>query len=109
MTVGITGGLGCGKSTITHLLEARGFRRLDADAIVRDHVLTSDDVMAAIRARFGAAPFNADGQVNRAALAATVFADDAHRVWLEDLTHPKVYAHWRTALAAAPDANWVIE
>jgi dephospho-CoA kinase len=109
MTAGITGGLGCGKSTVTRLLEARGFRRLDADAIVREHVLTSPEVMAAIRERFGPAMFDAQGQVDRAALGGRVFAEDEHRIWLEDLTHPRVYSHWRTALAAEPGARWVIE
>ncbi len=109
MIAGITGGLGCGKSTVARLLEARGFRRLDSDAIVREHVLTSPDVMAAIRARHGAAVFDATGAVNRAALAAKVFADDAERLWLEELTHPGVYAYRRAALAAEPQANWAVE
>jgi dephospho-CoA kinase len=109
MIAGITGGLGCGKSTAARLIEARGFRRLDSDVVVREHVLTSPAVIAALRDRHGDAVLDAAGAVNRAALAAKVFADDAERAWLEDLTHPGVYAYWRAAFAAAPGVNWVVE
>lgn len=110
MIAGITGGLGCGKSTVARLLEKRGLRRLDADAIVRDQVLTSAPVVAALSTRFGAAVVGADGIVNRPALAARVFADDAERLWLEDLVHPGVYAAWRSAFALAPAGTaWAVE
>jgi dephospho-CoA kinase len=109
MIAGITGGLGCGKSTAARLFEARGFRRLDSDAIVRDRVLTAPDVIAAVRARHGESVLDADGGINRTALGGKVFTDDAERVWLEELTHPKVYAFWRAELAAAPAAKWVVE
>ena len=109
MIAGITGGLGCGKSTVARALERRGFRRLDSDAIVREHVLPSALVRDALRERYGAEVVDAAGEVNRQALAARVFADDAERLWLEDVTHPGVFAHWRTALAAEPGANWAVE
>lgn len=122
MTAGITGGLGCGKSTAARMLEARGFRRLDSDRIVRDQVLADPAVIAAIRERFGdeviattdALPPPAGGSgttlaVNRPALAARVFADDGHRLWLEELAHPGVFAAWRAAFAAEPAARWIVE
>lgn len=114
MIAGITGGVGCGKSTVARALEARGFRRLDSDQIVRDRVLTSPDVIAALRARYGTAVVENDvasgeDKVNRPALANQVFADDAERLWLEDLTHPRVFAAWRTAFAAEPTVRWAVE
>ena len=109
MIAGITGGLGCGKSTVARALEQRGFRRLDSDAIVRDRVLTAPAVIDALRARLGAGVVRADGTVDRPALAARVFADDTERVWLEELTHPGVFVAWREAFAAAPDARWAVE
>ncbi|MEO5958351.1 MAG: dephospho-CoA kinase [Opitutaceae bacterium] len=109
MIVGITGGLGCGKSTAARLLEQRGFRRLDSDAIVREHVLTAPAVIDAVRARWGEAVFDAGGAVSRPALAERVFADETERLWLEELTHPKVFAFWRTAFAAEPGARWAVE
>ena len=74
--VGITGGMGCGKSTVARLLEARGFLRVDSDAIVRERVLREAPIKAAIRGRFGDGVISAEGEVDRSALAAVVFADD---------------------------------
>jgi dephospho-CoA kinase len=107
--LGITGGLGCGKSTVAGLFERRGYRRIDSDALVRERVLTSPEVVSALRARHGTAVVDPGGQVNRGALAKRVFADDAERRWLEDLTHPVVFSLWRAAFAAEPGARWVVE
>jgi len=101
--------MGCGKSTVAHLCERRGFRRLDSDVLVRERVLTSPGVVAALRARHGADVVGADGTVHRAALAGRVFADAAELQWLEELTHPLVFALWREAFASAPGASWVVE
>lgn len=109
MVIGLTGGIGCGKSTVGRLLEFRGLRRLDSDQIVRDRVLVQSEVMDAVRSRFGAGVFAAAGNVDRAALAAVVFADDTAREWLEALVHPRVIACWREAIATAPAARWVVE
>jgi dephospho-CoA kinase len=109
MIVGITGGLGCGKSTAARALEQRGFRRLDSDRLVRERVLMEPAVVSALRERYGAAILDEAGAVNRGALAERVFADDAERLWLEELTHPGVFAGWRAALSAAPAARWAVE
>src|SRR5262245_12548845 len=114
MIAGITGGLGCGKSTVARLLEKRGFRRLDSDFIVREQVLPRPEVIAALRTRFGADGVDSgetEGTVavNRAALAYRIFADDTYLVWLEELTRPAVFAAWRAAFAAEPKARWAVE
>jgi dephospho-CoA kinase len=109
MIAGITGGIGCGKSTVARALEVRGFRRLDSDQIVRDQVLVDPVVITALRGRFGAEVLHAGGTVNRAFLGAKVFADDGERLWLEELAHPRVFAAWRTAFAAEPEARWAVE
>lgn len=114
MIAGITGGVGCGKSTVARALERRGFRRLDSDQIVREEVLTDPAVIAAVQERFGpgvmeGSSLAATPVINRAALAERVFANDAERLWLEDLTHPRVIAAWRAALESDPAANWVVE
>lgn len=101
MSIGITGGMGCGKSTVAKLMEKKGFERIDSDAIVREKVLTLAAVRDQIRGHFGDAVMNADGTVDRAKLGARVFADDAELAWLEELTHPHVFACWREAFAAA--------
>src|SRR5437016_3912603 len=109
MILGITGGLGCGKSTAAQMFERRGFKRIDSDALVREQVLTSPAVVEAVNARYGPAVASEAGKIDRAALAVKVFADDAELRWLEELTHPRVWALWRQALAAAPEANWIVE
>ena len=122
MKVGITGGIGCGKSAVASALEQRGFRRLDSDRIVRDEVLTDPAVIAVLRGRYGEAVLEkeaaADGggrggvgrlRVNRPALAERVFGDDAERLWLEELTHPRVLAAWEAAFAADSTARWAVE
>jgi dephospho-CoA kinase len=101
--------MGCGKSTAAKGFERRGFRRLDADAIVRDRVLPSAEMKARLRDRYGDRLFGPDGEVDKKALAARVFADDGERRWLEEATHPAVFAAWRETLAEAPDAKWVVE
>lgn len=110
MVIGLTGGMGCGKSTAGRWLEERhGFARIDADQQVRELILTEPEVKAALRERFGGAVFSAGGGVDRAALGRVVFADAAAREWLEALVHPLVYAGWREALRAAPEGKHVIE
>ncbi|MDO8542680.1 MAG: dephospho-CoA kinase [Opitutaceae bacterium] len=109
MILGITGGLGCGKSTAARLFEQRGYRRLDSDQIVREQVLVQPEVITAVRARYGEAVLTPDGRVDRPALAGKVFATDAERQWIEELTHPLVFAAWRAAFAAEPTANWAVE
>lgn len=109
MIVGITGGMGCGKSTVARLFERRGFRRLDSDELVREKVLRDPAVIATLRARWGDQVVNAAGEIDRSAVAQRIFADDSERRWLEELAHPLVFALWRAAFAAAPQVAWVVE
>ncbi|MBI5770399.1 MAG: dephospho-CoA kinase [Verrucomicrobia bacterium] len=115
MFVGITGGIGCGKSTAARCFERRGFRRLDSDGLVREQILTAPEVVAAIRSKFGDEVLEAAGgrdapRISRPALGARVFSDDAHRRWLEELTHPRVFGLWRDAFDAAPaGTRWAVE
>ena len=87
MIIGLTGGMGCGKSTAARLFSDRGFRRLDSDQVVRDEVLTDPAVVAALRAQWGEA-VAPGGVVDRGVVADRAFADDAARLWLESVIHP---------------------
>ena len=109
MILGITGGIGCGKSTAATMFERAGFRRLDSDELVRTRVLTSPAVIAALRERYGDDVIGGDGAVNRTQLAARVFPEEAELRWLEDLTHPLVFGLWRSAFKSEPAADWVVE
>lgn len=113
MVLGITGGMGCGKSTAARIFEEFGFRRIDSDALVREQVLTTPEVIAEAERRFGpgVVDVNEAGpkQINRAALAGKLFADETNlRAW-EDFVLPRVYALWKTKLDGDRAANWVIE
>jgi dephospho-CoA kinase len=109
MIIGLTGGMGCGKSTAARIFEELGCTRLDSDALVRDKILLDPEVEQAAVARFGPAVLDAEGRINRAALAREIFSDDARLAAWEDLIHPRLYALWRAAIDAAPDRAWLIE
>ena len=108
MIVGLTGGMGTGKSTAGRFFEAEGFRLIDSDRIVREELLTDPAVVGKIAGRFPDV-VNARNEIERAALARHVFARDEDRLWLEELLHPLVYERWRGLLATAPEENWVVE
>ncbi|MFZ5495307.1 MAG: dephospho-CoA kinase [Verrucomicrobiota bacterium] len=109
LIVGLTGGMGTGKSTAAALFAERGFRRLDADQLIRDELLPSPEIARAIRARLGNAMLSADGRVRRDKVAEKVFADPAALAWLEDLLHPRLLARWRELFAAASGTAFIAE
>jgi dephospho-CoA kinase len=106
-TVGLTGGIGAGKSTVAELFEGLSVPVIDTDAIA--HALTAPGGAAipAIRAQFGAAALTAEGSLDRPAMRARAFGDPAARAQLEAILHPMIRAQvtqQRAALAesAAP-------
>lgn len=100
--------MGCGKSTAARLFEELGWKRLDADEIVRNRLLTDSLVVGLLVERWGPEVAGAEG-VNRAAVARRVFNDDGERLWLESVLHPRLTAYWREVFAANPEGPWVVE
>ena len=96
--VGLTGGIGSGKSTFAAAIAGLGVPVIDVDALARDCVRPGGPVLAAIVDRFGRDVLAPDGSLDRAALAALVFADADARADLEALTHPCVRAALGDAL-----------
>ena len=90
--VGLTGGIGSGKSTVSALLAARGAVIIDADAITRDVQQPGSPLLQALADRFGAHVVDADGNLDRAAVAAIVFADPDALAALNKIVHPAVGA-----------------
>lgn len=88
--VGLTGGIGSGKSTVSALLAQRGAVIIDADQVTRDVQLPGSPVLAALAERFGAEIIAADGALDRQALAAIVFADAKALEDLNAIVHPAV-------------------
>ena len=94
-TVGLTGGIAAGKSTVSRAFEALGVPIVDADLLAREVVEPGTEGLAEIVRVFGADVLQADGRLDRKALGARVFADAALRAKLNAITHPRI------ALAAA--------
>ena len=110
ITVGLTGGLGSGKSTVAGLLAGRGAVVIDADAVARDLQRRGEPVYEATVTRFGPEVVGADGELDRAVLAGVVFSDPAALADLEALTHPAVHDAMarRGAAASAGGAAVVV-
>lgn len=109
LMVGLTGGMGCGKSTAAARFAERGFHRLDADQIVRDELLPDRAVAEAIRAKLGDAMLATDGSVRRDRVAEKVFKDPAALAWLEELLHPRLLASWRKVMDARQGTAFIVE
>ena len=105
--VGLTGGIGSGKSAVSERFEKLGIRVVDADLASRAVVEPGRPALKAIEAHFGPEVINPDGTLNRAALRKRVFDDEAERRWLEALTHPLINDYIAEELARA-DSPYVI-
>jgi dephospho-CoA kinase len=102
LRIGLTGGIGSGKSTVSALLAARGAVVVDADRIAREVVEPGTAGLARIAEAFGEGVLAPDGSLDRAALAAVVFADPEARRQLDGIVHPLVRARATELAAAAP-------
>src|SRR6476661_2860509 len=103
--MGLTGGIGSGKSTVSRLLAELGAVIVDADQIAREVVEPGTPGLAAVVDAFGQDVLAADGSLNRPALAAIVFSDPEARGRLDGIVHPRVRARAGEVEAqAAPDA-----
>jgi len=98
MVIGLTGGIGCGKSAAAACFAKSGFHVIDADQLARQ-VLESADVVSSLRARWSEACLGQDGLPDRRWIATKVFRDDAERAFLEGLIHPEVARLRRLAVA----------
>lgn len=103
--VGLTGGIGSGKSTVSAALAARGAVVIDADAITRSLQQPGEPVFEAIVEHFGPGVVAGDGTLDRQALADVVFADGAARKELEGLVHPAVGAEIAQQMAAVVEGD----
>ncbi|KAA1036430.1 dephospho-CoA kinase [Pseudonocardia sp. EV170527-09] len=105
LRTGLTGGIGAGKSTVATRLVERGAVLVDSDVIAREVVEPGTEGLAAIVEAFGRDVLDADGRLDRPALAAVVFADAGARRTLDGIVHPLVRARSdEIVAAAAPDA-----
>jgi dephospho-CoA kinase len=100
--VGLTGGIGAGKSAVATRLAELGAVVIDADRLARDAVAPGTEGLRRVVAEFGPGVLDADGALDRTALARLVFGDDEARQRLEEIIHPLVRAKTAELVAVAP-------
>lgn len=100
LTVGLTGGIGSGKSFVGELFAELGIPTIDADRVAREVVAAGSEALAQIAERFGADVVSADGTLDRSRLTVRAFADDTSRKALEAIVHPRVWSRITTTLSA---------
>jgi dephospho-CoA kinase len=108
ITVGLTGGIGSGKSEVARMLAERGAMVIDADALAREAVAVGTPGLAQVVEEFGAAVLRPDGSLDRARLGSVVFADEQQLRALEEIVHPYVGRRSAELIAAAPEDAVVV-
>jgi dephospho-CoA kinase len=106
--VGLTGGIGSGKSTVADLLRAKGAVIVDADEVARAVVEPGTPALDALVERFGPGILDGDGRLDRPALAAIAFADDDRRKALGDITWPAIGEEFERRIRTAPPDSVVV-
>ncbi|MBI3688951.1 MAG: dephospho-CoA kinase [Actinobacteria bacterium] len=106
--IGLTGGIGAGKSAVAGLLAGHGAVVIDADTVAREVVAPGSAGLDQVVAAFGADVRTAEGSLDRARLAALVFTDDAARARLNSIVHPLIATRTAELVAAAPTGTVVV-
>ncbi len=101
VVIGLTGGIGSGKSTVSRIFGGLGATVIDADAIVHELQTKGQPMVAQLAAAFGPGILTADGALDRKALGAIAFQDEAARLRLNAIVHPQVGAEFAQRLADA--------
>ena len=108
LLVGLTGGIGSGKSTVSRMLAARGAVVIDADDLARRAVEPGSPGLEKVVEAFGPEVRAADGSLDREAVAAKVFADPEKRRLLESITHPEVFRMYQAEIERYRDTDRVV-
>ena len=108
VVVGLTGGMGSGKSSVARLLAEHGALVVDADAVAREVVAPGSEGLAAVVERFGPGVLQPDGSLDRAELGRVAFADDASRRSLEAITHPRIAARTLALMGEAAAGQVIV-
>ena len=108
LRVGLTGGIGAGKSEVSRRLAAQGAVVIDADLIAREVVAPGTDGLAEVIAAFGPGVLGSDGELDRVALGDIVFADEEKLATLNSIVHPRVAARMREVEDAAGAGSVIV-
>ena len=108
LLVGLTGGIGAGKSTVARMLADRGAVVIDADELARRAIAPGTDGFARVVESFGGDVIGPDGDVDRGRIAGIVFADDDRRRALEAIVHPEVVRLFAEEIQAYRDSDAIV-
>lgn len=106
IVIGLTGGIGTGKSVVANMLREMGAALVDSDELAREVVAPGQPALAEIAAAFGPGVLAADGTLDRKALGGIIFADSAQRRRLEAITHPRIREASARRVEAAKAAGY---
>ncbi|MGJ8692449.1 MAG: dephospho-CoA kinase [Thalassotalea sp.] len=99
--IGLTGGIGSGKTTVANMFIALGIEVIDADIVAREVVAPGTPALSKIQQHFGDVIVSAEGHLNRTKLRTIIFQDDAEKTWLNNLLHPLIRVTITNQLATA--------
>jgi dephospho-CoA kinase len=108
MIIGLTGGIGAGKSAVADFFSRKGATIVDTDLIAREVVTPPSPVLDALVKEFGSGIVRADGTLDRTALAAAVFGDREREARLNQITHPAIRERTLAAMRAQPASEMVV-
>ncbi len=108
LLVGLTGGIGSGKSTVSAMLAERGAEIIDADRIAREVVMPGTPAWCKIRDHFGPEVLFSDGSIDRQALANIVFGDSSKLALLNEITHPAIFERIADRLESASGRDVIV-
>ena len=108
LIIGLTGGIGSGKSEASKRFAERGILIVDADIVAREAVEPNSFALKQISDHFGKDILNASGELNRSKLRAIIFSTPSEKIWLESLLHPIINASIRQQLANASSAYAIL-
>ena len=106
--IGLTGGIGSGKSTVARIFKELGAEVVDADQLARDVVAAGQPALGEIVAAFGRGVILPDGSLDRARLASIIFRDEAARATLNAITHPPIRARLGAEVEARRDRSGLL-
>lgn len=107
--VGLTGGVGSGKSTVAALFAKRGITVINADSLAREVVVVGSEALKRIAEHFGADILTAQGELKRGELRRLIFAHEHERVWLEQLLHPLIAELMQLKIAQSESSYCIVE
>ena len=106
--VGLTGGIGCGKTTVSNLFHALGVPVIDADIVARQVVAPGSPCLSTITEHFGPDILLENGELNRSLLRQKVFSNTEDKTWLDNLLHPAIRQRILTELAGVQSAYAIL-